>query len=58
MVEGERLKHLAVAMIVKPINSSGALLEADIVKSVETGTLDVGYLVIRHQEMFLRGGNI
>ena len=55
MVEGERLEHLAMAVIVKPIDSSGALLETDVVKSVETGTLDVCYLVIRHQEMFLGG---
>lgn len=51
VVEGERLEHLRLFVVVVSVYPGGGLLETDVVEPLETGPLDRCYLVVRNQEM-------
>ena len=54
VVEGERLEHLRLFVVVVSVYPGGGLLETDVVEPLETGPLDRCYLVVRNQEMLLK----
>jgi hypothetical protein len=54
MVKGQRLKHFRLFVVIITVYPGGGLLETDVVETLETCTVDVGYFVIWHEEMFLQ----